>query len=97
MTGMMRLGCKCLTLGERLWRALWVSHHTPCPLLTECSVTAGGFRPGKRYGVYPRPGPKQPSTNTGCQMLNKYVLVLASQAEDKVYSLSELPAGAHSR
>lgn len=78
--------------------AVRASPHTlPSPLLTECSVTAGGFHPGKCYGVYPCPGPKQSSTNTGCQMLNKHVLVLASQAEDMVYSLSELPAGAHSR
>lgn len=30
-----------------------------------------------------------PSTNTGCQMLNKYLLALACQAEDASYSLSQ--------
>lgn len=86
MAGTMRLGCKCLTLGARLRQALCVPHHTPCPLLTQCSLTAGGLHPGKCYGLYPCPGPKQPSANTGCQMLNKYGLVLASQAEAMVYS-----------
>lgn len=83
MAGMIRLACKRLTLGEHLLQARWVPHHTPGPLLTEGTLTLrASFPKASAMGEYPCPDPKQPSANTGCQMLNKCLLVLASQAED---------------
>lgn len=80
-------------------QALQMLHSTS--LFIVCIVTLLASSPrGLLRGVcICAPTPKNPSTNTGYQTLDKYLLVLASQADwgHILCSLPELHAGARSR